>query len=745
MRRSLVLAVGLFIALAALYFAYRYVSRPAPPTTAAAAAAPAPPPLTDAEVFASMQRATAYLKSKLAGDHWEPLGRTAPSEDDTIALTATAYRALTTTHRSTDDPDLAPNAPLLTPVGVYLIKAKPGDLHTLALHALALLQMSPRTPGRKEALNADAQRMAAPPGPMPVPFARDDAQLVTHTFAAMSDSGVEIPVALWRDLDRQWRLAQNPNGTWTAAGAPTDRTLANLAPGITSLFHTIYMLDGPLPLSPKPDKSFDTARTALDSAPLDNIVPSPAFNAITLLGPLAGIRYTPQGDLLQRIGRSLLTRQQPDGSIPTLGISDVESTSLALLFLAANRVPVAISKLQYRDEHWNARPRDVANLVAWLSRTVERPLQWQTVTLDDPLDRWMPAPILLITGSTDPHFTDADVAKLRAYIAAGGTIFSTADGGKKEFTDAIQRIASGPPGSGYEMRMLPPTHALFSRELWASIKNPPPVMAVTNGLREQWIHVPSDLGASWQQRKFATTEAFNFPANLWLYVNGKAAPRPALRSLMPPTASTTPKLQLTLARITYFGNADPEPGAWPRLAAQLRAEGVADLNILTVKIADLDARKHPLAHLTGTAPPPLGQQDIAHLVDYVNAGGTLFIESAGGSPGGLSVAGRQLAAVVGNAEPHPLDRRSPLYISPDPAGYQIDNPTTRRYTVLAHGARIPGKFLVIERNNRPAILFSELDLTSGLLGTDTWGIDGYAPETSRQLATNLLLWLARSK
>ena len=38
------------------------------------------------------------------------------------------------------------------------------------------------------------------------------------------------------------------------------------------------------------------------------------------------------------------------------------------------------------------------------------------------------------------------------------------------------------------------------------------------------------------------------------------------------------------------------------------------------------------------------------------------------------------------------------------------------------------------------MIFSRLDLTSGLLGTTTWGILGYDPTYAQSFMKNLILW-----
>jgi hypothetical protein len=43
------------------------------------------------------------------------------------------------------------------------------------------------------------------------------------------------------------------------------------------------------------------------------------------------------------------------------------------------------------------------------------------------------------------------------------------------------------------------------------------------------------------------------------------------------------------------------------------------------------------------------------------------------------------------------------------------------------------------------VIFSALDLSSGLLGTSTWGVLGYLPEYSEALVRNLVLTTAAAQ
>ena len=76
----------------------------------------------------------------------------------------------------------------------------------------------------------------------------------------------------------------------------------------------------------------------------------------------------------------------------------------------------------------------------------------------------------------------------------------------------------GAPGPDSAYRELPPDHPLFTME--ATVENPPHLMAVSNGLRELWIHSTIDYSAIWQSRDLSKKEAWDLPRMLYSYVAG---------------------------------------------------------------------------------------------------------------------------------------------------------------------------------------------------------------------------------
>jgi hypothetical protein len=46
---------------------------------------------------------------------------------------------------------------------------------------------------------------------------------------------------------------------------------------------------------------------------------------------------------------------------------------------------------------------------------------------------------------------------------------------------------------------------------------------------------------------------------------------------------------------------------------------------------------------------------------------------------------------------------------------------------------------------KPRVLYSSWDVCSGFLGTNTWGVVGYAPASSEAIGRNILLYAAGAK
>ncbi len=575
---------------------------------------------------------------------------------------------------------------------------------------------------------------------------------------ALADAGFDAPANYWQVTDRFWRLLQRPSGSWPyyAAGnfrGEVERDSMGIA-GIATLYIAQEFVDKSLRSVPRVDRNIDLGLAWLNQNFSPNFGDLYSMYSIERVGLASGLKYIGTKDWYRLLAANIISHQHADGSWDAAswgdnyksfnGATATTSTCYALLFLARGRNPVLFNKLQYEGAggQWDARPRDDAFLTRWMSKQYERPLNWQVVNMDVDPTQWLDAPVLLITGSRDPQFKPDDVARLRTFIDAGGMIFSTSDESSTAFTEAMRRYAGQVVKGRYEMRILPRTDMLYSTDLGADMTNAPGLMAMNNGIRDIWVHCPIDLGASWELQRFGNKPHFEVPSAIYFYATGKAPLKARLKTLEVAQPAAAPARQVALARITYGGNADPEPGAWPRLARILRAAPAPlELSPALVGFPELDAAKYPVAHLTGTARFLVKDADCLALRQYLDAGGVLIADAGGGSKEFADSFVEMMARVYPEAKLMPLPPDHPVYtgVFASGNGEEVGEVDFRKYGVVALGKRITEPDVeAITVNGRTRVLFSKYDITSGLLGSTTWGIVGYLPESATKLAGNMV-------
>ncbi len=299
----------------------------------------------------------------------------------------------------------------------------------------------------------------------------------------------------------------------------------------------------------------------------------------------------------------------------------------------------------------------------------------------------------------------------------------------------------------YEMAMLPKDADLFKVE--KDIKNPPPILAMGNSVRYWWIHSTADLGASWQLKKYATANHFEIPTNLYYYATGKQSPRNKLQDL---AVKENPKAvvvrTIPLTRVEFNGNWNPEPGAWPRLAKLLKNNAQTTMTLSSSPLNKLDAKTMPLAHVTATSALPLQEESKVALQSHLKSGGILLADAAGGNPEFSVSLIEGLSKLFPEAKWDGISNEHALITGSMADGKKIEEHTYRKYGVLKLGAKpSTPRIRVLAQGDKLLAIVCEDDLTSGLLGTNTWGIVGYASETAIPLVRNMVLyaWAASQK
>jgi hypothetical protein len=521
------------------------------------------------------------------------------------------------------------------------------------------------------------------------------------------------------------------------------------------------------------------------NAPRANIYWGYTLYGIERVGLASGFKFFGTHEWYPELARLAVRRQDEYGSWG--GLID---TSYTLLFLARGRHPVLMNKLRFdgkddiQPDYWDNRPRDVAHLARFASRQLERQLNWQVVPITREWTDWTDSPILYLASHRAPRFRPAEIEKLRRFVEAGGILFTQQDQGELS-KDSLERLIrpagnddptvggllpgqagkrpATKPGEGefdrfverlaaqlfpdYKLEDLPPTHPLYSSVY--KLEPKPKLRAVTNGARLLLVHSPADVAKAWQVRDETKDRAqFELGVNLFVYAAGKRDYRNRLDSPYLPDPGKAPLGRVKVARLSYAGGSwSPEPGAWPRFARKFQWETSTGLDAPAIAWKDLRPGAATLAHLTGTSAYKPSAPEIAAMKAYVEAGGVLLIDDTGGSGAFAESLRPALAAAFPEASLRPLPRDHPLLNAVAPGMADLSRPALRlfclepqnkaRAAATAQSGLTGFEFL---RAGKGHVLFTTCDLTSGLFGTNTWGVFGYTPAYAEGFVQNTIFW-----
>ena len=583
---------------------------------------------------------------------------------------------------------------------------------------------------------------------------------------ACEQAGAEVPEVYWKLVDAAWKRAQQPDGGWNYQN-DKEVTATMTAAGVATLFITQdYLMGDQGPCrgnvtNPQLERGLAWMDRHIAGAVKGGSHYYYLMYGIERIGVASGRKYFGTFDWYAHGADELVKKQNkagywgnPDEGHNPKGIAD---TVFATVFLVRGRAPVVMNKLEYASVSkekdptgWNQRPRDVANFTHWMSRQSERFYNWQIVNLKVPAEELLDSPILYVAGSDQLAFKPEEEAKLKQYVEMGGMILGNADCGKDRFARSF--VALGQKlFPGYEFRDLEANHPIFTREQFNLNRGGKKirVMALSNGVRELMLLVPNeDIGRWWQSRADRTKEeSFQLGANIFLYSVEKQNARVKGQTHFVKDKGQQPARTVKVARLQTAGNWDPEPGGWRRLAAILKNDHKLGVEVETVKLGEgkLVASGAKLAHLTGTAKFMLTSDQRKELKEFVNAGGTLLIEAAGGSTDFADAAERELISVsmFGDAAVKAITRTLPAEhpLFHQGKGAVIEEVNYRLYGKPTLSGRQP-RLRAIEVNGRPAVFFSREDLSAGMVGQPVDAILGYDPDSATALVRNLVLFVA---
>jgi hypothetical protein len=581
---------------------------------------------------------------------------------------------------------------------------------------------------------------------------------------AAARAGIEPGDEFWVRMSRHFRKVQNPDGGWGYTGSGSTANMATA--GLATMFLVFDKYHGKSFYSRENPRAFSSGDAAECLVSIEKGMrwlgqrgggygDGYYLYGIERTGVAGGRKYIGDEDWFAKGALEALRRQTGDGAMPLGGHGGVVgNTAFATLFLVYGGAPVAFGKLQWGDgQTWNLNPRDLANVAKHLWSAYERPLNWHVVSVRAPAAEFE-APILFVSGAGRAALSDADVAKLREYVEGGGTILAEPSDRDPEFAAALEalprRMFPEKDYPEYRLAPLPPDHGLFTvtKQDWQSL---PRLRGVSDGSRTFFLLSDGYLSADWQMDR-TDSDAFRLAMNLLFYATDLRELEGRFASVVPegkPAAARERKARV--ARLKHAGGGEGAPmdwvagpECWRRFAPYAKHIcGSALEETAPVSLADGKAPDVEFLHVTGRRGLKLGETERAALKAFVEKGGTVLVDAYAGSRAFAEQARAEIEAVFGPLSD--LTDDSVLASGKFLGGSDLTrgiraSRAARRAMREKGGAAGAARLKVVTREKRPAVLFSELDLTAALAGVDNYQSMGYRPDSARRIVGNLVAY-----
>jgi hypothetical protein len=729
----------------------------------------------------SIARAVKWIYSQQKNGNWEEVpvaekgGGQSPNAGQYTGRTALSVLALLYSGERSSDPRIKSAVDFLMKVpteGVYalgnrcqvwLLLPNSPEVHQAMLRDARVLATSFKRVGNARGMYDYTPSAAATASKS---YSHSRSQYAVLGMWAAEQSGIEVPDAYWKMIEDAWIRNQDKSGGWRYMN-PAD-TKIPVTPGMTtvgvaSLMITQEYLRSSEGIACRGNQTSKPIEAGIKwlaanmdklgtNKPYERDFPYATLYAYERVGAASGLRYFGGVDWYEKGSDWALTKQAKDGHWSSGNggsFSSLADTDFAVLFLSKGRSPIVMSKLQYSDASgkempWNQRSRDVANLVRQIGKTIERELAFQIVDLKAPLEDMLESPLLYMSGSDAFTLSDADKAKIKAYIEGGGIVLGNADCGSAGFASSFKKLGTELfPET--EFAELPQDNIIYTdyypRTKW---RTKPSVLSLSNGARQLMILVPqADPAKAWQlQDSRSREDMFLLPADILLYAVDRQGLRyRGDRYYLPDNPALKATQTIDIARIQYPGYWDPEPGGWRRMNNVLKKREHVAIDTKTVELGKNALGGTKIATLTGTGEYKFTDAQAAELKKFVDGGGTLIVDAAGGnSPFATSVE-TLLSKMYPDHKLQMLPPDHPLYTA---GGGEADAIRYRTFAIHNGVGRTTSPRLQgITIDGRLAVIYSREDLSVGLVGQAVDGIVGYTPETATDLMTRILNYTAK--
>lgn len=778
------------LVLAALACSQAWAAPEAKPAAKPADKAPAPKPtpaeeITEARVSAAIDKIVKYLFSAVGKDgHWDtvPIDKLQGEAMQTNygGKTALALAALASAGQQSD--------PRFQKALDWLVKQNLRGNYAIGLRLQTLSSLGNSKPYREVILRDAAALLRAarrdvtggvtwqylpPPdqhkyaGTPSMPGDYSNVNYAVLGLWAAEDEGAEVPTQLWQGIERTWTAGQHAHGGWSyfpgkalASATPeywSNPTGSMTTAGIASLYLVLDRYHAPKgqPGSFRNTPAYLSIQKGLDwldknwSATTNKGRPEWAtyyFYNVERVGTAAGLKYIGTRNWFQEIGKTILSWQQGDGSIKGAMNANYGGvlcdSAYSLLFLAKGSAPVLVNKLQHAAD-WDNRVRELAGLCDWTARQWERPANWQVVNLKVAPEELSDSRLLLISGSKPLEFKDEDIAKLKRYVDLGGLLIFHPDMNSPRFTASVEKLlASMWPDLKLVDVDLKTDPLVNSGQALGTTRYTMKKLATP--VRPLAVLIGGDAARAWEHRDYVSGKAaFQIMASLHNFITDRAAVRSLPTKLVYfaqdlRVKTPAPAKKITVATVQYGQNDmqwKPEPLAMEYLAAHLASRDKVALETKVVALNDLGSSGVKVALMTGCQPFELEQGQLDALKSWLQGGGTLIVDQAGGPSQAEETFDKSFRA----AAEAMFGKRCLQTLSSQQAWIEKLGSITYRNVAGQVRQKMLPSLQTVTIDDRPAIVYSRYDLTASQMGVLTPQNAGPDADSAHKLLSSLIL------
>lgn len=561
--------------------------------------------------------------------------------------------------------------------------------------------------------------------------------------------GLPINTQVWRDIEAYYTTSQNPDGGW-GYHYKGPSTLSMTCAGLACLYITQdyahnddYQTPGAAgrhPLTAQLDKGL----AYLDKHfAVGGRFPWYTLYGCERVGLASGRRYYGDHDWYAEGAAAILKNMGPGHGPYKLNSYGFKAAGhgFCLLFLVRGGVPVMVNKLEIPDYDWNNRPRDMANLTGWVSDTVEQEINWQVQSIDTDPQRWMDAPILYLAGHQPLKLNAEQTARIKRYLDLGGLLITVADQSSTAFTNSVRELMKQ-LYPRYEFKSLEEGDEL-ARIVFPINTKRFSVTTLNNGVRHLAVHIAGgDASWAFHAQQHTDPAPWQLFTNVYYYTTSKQG----ARSRMGPhlitrhTDKNNKPKPITVARVVYDGNWNPEPLAWQTQANFMFNQAKAEVAVKDIDLEQLSSSDMKFAHLAGTDQVDFSEAQIKSIRKFAQNGGTILFENAGGhSIAFIDSMLEALSKAFPEGRVRPVGLSTPVITGVDLDGYDVSQVGYRRYALMKMGTVDAPRLMALSIDGQPRIFVSSDDLTNAMLAQPVWNVFGYDTESAQKIMTNLVL------